>query len=771
MKKLFILLILIVSISHTKANRIILNAYQGSDHGYYINSSFPYNPGDTFVLSGTWSYCSMDHINGTAAKHVVFINNGNCDMAAGFSFMACHYVDVAKSSTGYFKIHDDINKNNVGITVTGLSHVVTINNIEIYNKLYGMWIKWESNQTGCDSTQWYPHYEDSITVVHCKIHDVNQEGIYGGSTDPSGVSVERAVTCYGVHFTPRSAALKDIFIEYDSVWNTGRTGIQLSALSFGKYRVNHNWCRNNGFETSLDKWPNIWIGGEGQASGEIAYNILDSASRNNITCYGNHAYIHDNTAVHDGSARDFNTGVIYNITYYSNLAVEIKPTNPYTKTNFKIENNTFTPSFTNAAVYIDGEAKDFTDTGNYICNSGTVLVTDPQTKYFNGCGGGDTTRDTIKVACDSSWHAMITKTKNYDSLGVMRNDTIPDTSYYDRGSRYRAFDKIVFKARLYHLSKDTVVDTLYHCDKCGHCDSIVINVGTATPPTNYGLLDANGVDNTPALKIARATALGCKTIRYIFNRGLPNYQVPTYKNAGFKVSMTFNWDPVTAVAPYPSDTAAVTHFLDSLFAANSTALPDYLFIANEPANESYHTVDGAAYVKFLTACVRIAHKWNIPVSIGGSTQDIIYPLNNYYIAHGLTDSTAYLQSIFGTLNPASPGYVAKSNFYSVVIPAAATLGLFGWNGHWYEWPNATDTAHYVPSKLLTVAANFIKQQTGLNWVCDEFGTRNFSTVFFNLSLDEMRAIQKILIVYYLSDNSGPAINNEAAYGAYITAHH
>jgi hypothetical protein len=72
MKKLLFLFIILVRFSNpSHANRINLNTYQWGDKGYYINGqTFPYVPGDTFVLSGNWNYCSMDHVNGTAARHV-----------------------------------------------------------------------------------------------------------------------------------------------------------------------------------------------------------------------------------------------------------------------------------------------------------------------------------------------------------------------------------------------------------------------------------------------------------------------------------------------------------------------------------------------------------------------------------------------------------------------------------------------------------------------------------------------------------------------------
>jgi hypothetical protein len=347
--KYLLTLIIFFSLAASAQHTAHWKAAPGAGTGYYQNGNGSWNAGDTlhFDAGATRSYFTVENIHGALSDSIVFYSTGIVNMTDGFSLKNCTYIKIVSDAVGQgFKIHNSRN-GGVGITLTGLSSFATVENVEVYDKLYGFWVKNESNQTGCDSTQWYPHVQESIVIKGCSIHDVNQEGIYGGSTDPSGSAIERAVTCYGVHFTPRSSALKDISILNNTIYNTGRTGIQLSALSFGSYKVNGNTLRNNGFETSLTYWPNIWIGGEGEASGEIAYNILDSASRNNITCYGNNVYIHNNTTKNDGVARDINTNIVYRVSYYSPLAIEIKPTNPYTRTCFKVKDNNFVPTGTN----------------------------------------------------------------------------------------------------------------------------------------------------------------------------------------------------------------------------------------------------------------------------------------------------------------------------------------------------------------------------------------------------------------------------------------
>src|SRR3954469_10522563 len=60
----------------TVHKRIVL--HQGGDQGLYINGhSFSYQPGDTFVLTGNWSYCTLEDVYGDPSNYVVMINQGS----------------------------------------------------------------------------------------------------------------------------------------------------------------------------------------------------------------------------------------------------------------------------------------------------------------------------------------------------------------------------------------------------------------------------------------------------------------------------------------------------------------------------------------------------------------------------------------------------------------------------------------------------------------------------------------------------------------------
>ena len=521
----------------------------GAGYGYYQGGNGTWNPGDTiyFLPGATRTYFTLADVHGTAQNQIVLWAVGKIDMINGFSLTKCSDVKIDADTTVSqygFTIHDDVNKTGVGITITGLSRRITVRHTDIYNKLYGFWVKYESNQTGCDSTQWYPHYEDSIIIDRNKGHKINQEYIYAGSTDPGGLATERAVDCYGMHFTPRSAALKNIFIRFNIVEGTGRSGIQLSAESFGRYEIIGNIVTNSGFETSLTQWPNIWIGGEGQAYGEIAYNTLDSASRNNITIYGNNVNVHDNNGKNAGIARDVNTNAIYRFSYYPPVTISIRSTHPYTKTCFKIKNNSFTPTGANTAIYLEGNATDYTDTGNYICNSGTIGYQDANIKFYNGCSGGDTSTTVYKVKCDTprvgKFHVLV----KYDSIVPLKDVYVPRT--YDKGNR--TYDVHTKQDKIFHNTKDSTYDSTFICPKCGSCDSIAynININKLYGLMPFSIANAYGIANTRDIINVRFFKPQKQNIK----------RVRAYDADHITINLSTRNEDVKVPANYPTDTVA-----------------------------------------------------------------------------------------------------------------------------------------------------------------------------------------------------------------------
>ena len=253
-----------LSNASTKHKRILLK--QGGDLGLYLsNSNFSYSPGDTLVLTGNWSYCTLDGISGTPGNYVILINQGSqVQLTSGFSLTNCHYVRLlgSGSSDKYgFRISETIN-NGVGVSIQGRSSYIEVSRVDVYNKTYGYWVKQEAS---CIDSLQYPNW----IINHISIHDgrirvTNQEGLYMGSTDPNGL---RAIVCNGVTIYPKPLRLGNVAVYNMIIDSTYRSGIQLSCASSGTNNIHDNTITNCGYEYQPNgQGSGISLGGYTQAN-------------------------------------------------------------------------------------------------------------------------------------------------------------------------------------------------------------------------------------------------------------------------------------------------------------------------------------------------------------------------------------------------------------------------------------------------------------------------------------------------------------------------
>ncbi|HXS35434.1 MAG TPA: right-handed parallel beta-helix repeat-containing protein [Flavipsychrobacter sp.] len=253
-----------------KGKRIYI--VKGSDNGKYIDGSFSYSPGDTLVLKSSanpYSYFSLEGIHGTATCPVTIMNEGGqVKFSNGMAFSDCSYIRVTGTgSADKYGFHiQDPSSDGVAVDIFGRSSNIEVNNVDIYHKTYGFWVKEEAS---CIDSLKYPNW----TINHISIHDnrivkTNQEGMYMGSTDPNGA---RGVSCSGKTIYPKPLRLGDIKVYNNIVDSTNRSGIQLSCASSGFNEIYNNQVSNCGFEFSTAQGNGISLGGY------------------------SHAYVHNNT--------------------------------------------------------------------------------------------------------------------------------------------------------------------------------------------------------------------------------------------------------------------------------------------------------------------------------------------------------------------------------------------------------------------------------------------------------------------------------------------
>jgi hypothetical protein len=358
----------------TVHKRIVL--HQGGDQGLYINGhSFSYQPGDTFVLTGNWSYCTLEDVYGDPSNYVVMINQGSqVQLTSGFSFTNCRYLRLlgSGSTDKYgFRISETTN-NGVGISIQGRSSYIEVSRVDVYNKTYGYWVKQEAS---CVDSLQYPNW----TINHISIHDgrirvTNQEGLYMGSTDPNGI---RALNCNGNTIYPKPLRLGYINVYNMIIDSTFRSGIQLSCASSGVNNIHDNTITNCGYEyNSNGQGSGISLGGYTQAN--LFRNTISNTYTMGISSLGaGPVTIRGNTVKNSGSLSG------HTVPGMASIMVDTRNTNPADSTTFNIADNTL-GSNTDVNIRIYRTYPTYTGR-NIICSNGSAkIAVDPKIKW-NSC--------------------------------------------------------------------------------------------------------------------------------------------------------------------------------------------------------------------------------------------------------------------------------------------------------------------------------------------------------------------------------------------------
>ncbi|MBV9960831.1 MAG: right-handed parallel beta-helix repeat-containing protein, partial [Parafilimonas sp.] len=352
--------------------RIILK--QGGDNGLYINgNNFSYSPGDTLVLSGTWSYCTLEDFYGTPNNYVIVINQGGqVTLSSGFSFTNCRFLKLlgTGSSDKYgFRISQTVN-DGVGITVTGRSSHIDISNVDIYNKTYGYWVKQEAS---CIDSLQFPNWViNNISIHDGRIKKTNQEGLYLGSTDPNGL---RALICSGLTIFPKPLRLGNIKVYNMIIDSTYRSGIQLSCASQGNNEIYNNTISNCGYEyVSNGQGSGISLGGYTQAN--LHDNTITNTYTMGISSLGAGPLTIKNNIVK-------NSGMLsgHTVPGMASIMVDTRNTNPADSTTFTIQDNTLgTNTDVNIRVY---RTYPTYTKNNTVCSNGASckIAIDPSIKY------------------------------------------------------------------------------------------------------------------------------------------------------------------------------------------------------------------------------------------------------------------------------------------------------------------------------------------------------------------------------------------------------
>lgn len=351
--------------------RIMLK--QGGDQGLYINGkNFSYSPGDTLVLTGKWSYCTLENVCGTAQKYVVIINQGSqVELRNGFSLTNCRFMRVVGAGTKDkygFRIVESANSG-VGITIQGRSSNIEVSRVDIYNKTYGFWVKQEAS---CADSLQYPNWViKSIVIHHSRIKKCNQEGMYMGSTDPNG---QRAITCNGKTIYPKPLRLGQLSVHDMIIDSTNRSGIQVSCASEGTNNIYNNTITNCGYEYNTNgQGSGISLGGYTTAN--VYNNTISNTFTMGISSLGAGPLTIRNNKVS-------NTGVLsgHKANGMASIMIDTRYTSPTTNTTFTVYGNTLgTNSDVNVRVYRTYAT--YTTNNSVYSNGNATIAVDPNIKW------------------------------------------------------------------------------------------------------------------------------------------------------------------------------------------------------------------------------------------------------------------------------------------------------------------------------------------------------------------------------------------------------
>jgi hypothetical protein len=338
---------------------------QGGDKGMYANGTrFSYSAGDTLVLKGSWSYCSLENFYGTATSPLVIVNEGSqVKMTNGFALINCRYIKLLGTGTKDqygFRIATTDNSG-VGITIAGRSSNIEVSNVDIAHKTYGYWVKQEAS---CVDSLQYPNWTiHDINIHNGRIKNVTQEGMYLGSTDPNGT---RGITCNGATIYPKPLRLGNITVHHMVIDSTYRSGIQLSGADAGTNEIYSNTVSNCGFEYNTNQGNGISLGGYTHANVHNN-NIKNTYALGILVLGAGKLDIENNTITNSGSLGG------RTVKGMASIMVDTRKTSPVVYSLVYVKNNTLGAN-TDVNVRLYRTYATYS-TGNLICgNTGTLAV-------------------------------------------------------------------------------------------------------------------------------------------------------------------------------------------------------------------------------------------------------------------------------------------------------------------------------------------------------------------------------------------------------------
>jgi len=381
-------LVSFILLSFLSTNALANKIYpvKGGDNSIYINGpSYNYQPGDTFVLrasTGPYSFMELISVNGTTAAPIVIINEGGQVNISQFRIRHCRNLKVrgigSASNTYGFFMTSPYNYQ-TAFDIMGRSANVEVNNVDINVMGYGFYIKQEA---ACEDSLQAPNWVlDNISVHHCRLANIFQEGFYAGSTAPNG---ERSIVCNGVTIFPIPMRLGNIKIYNNIIDRTGRGGIQLSNAPFGNNEIYNNTITNCG--TELNDWQGNGIVLGAYTSAYVHDNNINQTLSSGIFSLGAGLVRIENNVVNNSGSLNGKT-----VAWTSNIYMDTRQTNPLIPLQFIIKNNTLGAMQGDKHIRVYKGLFPYVSSGNVLCNNtliggGAAIALVETGIIYSGCG-------------------------------------------------------------------------------------------------------------------------------------------------------------------------------------------------------------------------------------------------------------------------------------------------------------------------------------------------------------------------------------------------